>query len=378
MKVLHIISSSGMYGAEAVILNLSRVLREQGHESVLASFANSKNPNLQLHERALAEGMDSHIIPCSGQVDRSAIAAIRELAQRIGPDIVHSHNFKSDVYTYLALRRTRVPLVATCHTWYDTDPIVTLYGRIDRFVLRSFARVVAVSEEVRQRLLRSGVRAEKARYVRNGIDLRPFQGAPASLIDLKRDDAPLVGLIGRLAWEKGIDIFIHAAARVLAEFPHARFVIVGEGPDREALERSIKDLSVGDRIFIIGRRDDIPSVYASLDIMVSASRQEGLPMAILEGMASGLPLIATTVGEVPTVVQDGRTGILVPPGDPAQLASAILELLRDPAKRAQMGAAGRQLIRDEFSAEGMTAAYLKVYEEAAASASHRAPHGSVA
>jgi glycosyltransferase involved in cell wall biosynthesis len=109
----------------------------------------------------------------------------------------------------------------------------------------------------------------------------------------------------------------------------------------------------------------MPSVYASLDIMVSASRQEGLPIAVLEGMASRLPLVATAVGEVPTVVLDGRTGVLLPPEDPRLLASAIADLLRNPAERERLGARARKLIEDEFSAERMTGDYLRVYEEAA-------------
>jgi glycosyltransferase involved in cell wall biosynthesis len=110
----------------------------------------------------------------------------------------------------------------------------------------------------------------------------------------------------------------------------------------------------------------MPALYASLDIMVSASRREGLPIAILEGMASRLPLVATAVGAVPTVIQDGSTGVLVPAEDPESLATAIVELLRDPAKRERLGSVARQLVEDEFSAERMTADYLRVYEDAIA------------
>ena len=372
MRVLHIISSSGLYGAEAVILNLGRTLKARGEESLLGCFLNSGSPSLQLHERAEAGGIASHLIPCSGQVDWSAVTAIRKLVTSSGADIVHSHNFKSDVYTYFALCNSGIPLVATCHTWYDTDFFVTMYGKVDRLALRRFSRVVAVSSAVRQRLLQSGVRAERIRDVRNGIDLRPFEEARASLGSMKADDGLLVGLIGRLAWEKGVDVFLEAAALVLSEFGAVRFVIVGEGPDREKLEQSIRDGGVEGHVLLLGRREDLPGIYASLDIMVSASRQEGLPMAILEGMASSLPIIATTVGEVPTVVKDGDTGILVPPEDPRRLAQAILELLRDPAKRTAMGAAGRQLVRDEYSADRMTTDYLAVYREAIACAKAQA------
>lgn len=364
MKILHTISSGGMYGAEAVILNLSRTLAEANHTSVIGVFVNSSNPNLQLHGTAAKQGLESHLIPCNGQVDRTTIATIRKLAIESGSDVVHAHGYKADIYAYLAVRGQGVPFVSTCHTWYDTDWLVSLYGKVDRFVLRKFGRVVAVSDEVRQRLLGAGVRDDRIRMVRNGIDLRPFDGAKASVRD--GSDRPIVGLIGRLAWEKGVDIFLAAAAKVLVEFPETRFVVVGEGPDREKLDRTIEELGIGGNVDMLGRRDDMPAVYASLDIMVSSSRQEGLPMAILEGMASSLPLVATSVGEVPTVVQDGKTGIVVPPENPDAVAAGIVDLLRDPEKRKRFGAAGRQLIEDEYSAERMTADYLRVYEEAIA------------
>jgi glycosyltransferase involved in cell wall biosynthesis len=108
------------------------------------------------------------------------------------------------------------------------------------------------------------------------------------------------------------------------------------------------------------------SVYASLDVMVSSSRQEGLPMAVLEGMASGMALVATAVGAVPTVVEDGRTGVLVPADDAGLLAAGIAELLRDPAKRRRLGDAARRRIEEEYSAARMTRDYLRVYEEAIA------------
>jgi glycosyltransferase involved in cell wall biosynthesis len=365
MKILHIISSSGMYGAEAVILNMSRTLNRGPHCSMLGVFSNSSNPNHQLHKRAVKEGIESHLIPCKGQIDRTTAASIRELAARTGADIVHAHGYKADIYVYLALRRSGIPLVSTCHTWYDNNLLVSLYGKADRLVLRKYARIVGVSDEVKQRLLKAGVLGKKICLVRNGIDLRPFQNAvPVLREGLTSDRTLILGLIGRLAWEKGIDIFLRAATRVLVEFPGAKFVVVGEGPDKDKLERLVDELNIRESVSMLGRRDDMPSVYASLDVMVSSSRQEGLPMAILEGMASRLPLVATAVGEVPTVVLDGCTGVLVPAEDVDSLAAGIVGLLRDPEKRTRLGAAARQRIEEEYSAERMTADYLRVYGEA--------------
>jgi len=366
VKILHIISSGGMYGAEAVILNMSRTLNEGSHRSVLGVFSNSSNPNLQLHEVAFKEGIESHVIPCKGQIDLTVISSIRQLVTQTKADIIHAHGYKADIYCYFALRGSRIPLISTCHTWYDNNRLVTLYGMADRLVLRNYAAVVAVSDEVKQRLLNAGVREEKIHLVRNGIDLRPFDNASPSLPNATLvDHPPIVGLIGRLSVEKGVDIFLHAAAHVLAELPSTKFVVVGEGPDRDKLESLIDQLKLRQSVSMLGRRDDMPSVYASLDIMVSASRQEGLPMAILEGMASSLPIIATPVGDVPAMVRDGHTGVIVPAENAALLASAIVALLRNPAQRERLGAAARKLIEDEFSAERMTADYLRVYQRAA-------------
>jgi glycosyltransferase involved in cell wall biosynthesis len=366
VKILHIISSGGMYGAEAVILNLSRTLNEGSHSSVLGVFSNSANPNLQLHEAAARENIESHLIPCDGQIDRTVIASIRNLAARTNADIVHAHGYKADIYTYFALRGSSVPLVSTCHTWYDNDLFVSLYGVADRLILRSFAGVVAVSDEVRRRILKAGVHAGKTYLVQNGIDLRPFDNATPSLRNDSADNPPIVGLVGRLSTEKGVDIFLRAAARVLTELPSTKLVVVGDGPDREKLESLIDELKIRASVSMLGRRDDMPSVYASFEIMVSASRQEGLPIAILEGMASRRPLIATAVGAVPTVVFDGRTGVLLPPEDVEALASEIVSLLKDSARQKSLGAAARKLVEEEFSAERMAADYLRVYEEAAA------------
>ncbi len=368
MKILHIISSGGMYGAEAVILNLSRTLNENAHSSVLGVFSNSSNPNLQLHESAIKEGIESHLIPCSGQVDPTVIASIQRLVAQTGADIVHAHGYKADVYACFALRRTTTPFVSTCHNWLKDGPLVSLYGMVDRFMLRSYAGVIAVSDEVKTKLLKAGVRAQKIHLIRNGIDMRPFINAKPSLrIEGDGESALVVGWIGRLSNEKGADIFLRAAAGVLAEYPGARFVVVGDGPDLAMLNALIDELNIRKNVSLAGRREDMPSVYASLDVMVSSSRQEGLPMAILEGMASGLPLVATAVGDVPTVVRDGRSGVLVPSEDVGLLASAIVELLRDALLRMRLGSAARRLIAEEFSAERMTANYLRVYEDALAS-----------
>src|SRR4029077_8291118 len=141
-------------------------------------------------EVATREGIESHLIACKGQVDPSVFAGIRDLATRTKADIVHAHGYKADIYTYFAWRATGKPLVSTCHTWYDNDRLVTLYGWADRLVLRNYAAVVAVSNEVKERLLEAGVRKDKVHLVRNGIDLLPFDNPIPSLQDRSLPDHP--------------------------------------------------------------------------------------------------------------------------------------------------------------------------------------------
>jgi glycosyltransferase involved in cell wall biosynthesis len=332
---------------------------------VLGIFSNSANPNLQLHECALQEGIESHLISCRGQLDRTVPASVRALVASTGADLVHAHGYKADVYGYLAMRGSRTPLVSTCHNWLDDDRFVWMYGLVDRLVLRRYNAVTAVSETVKQRLIDSGVPPARIHFIRNGIDLRPFEAAVPSLRDPSLElGALLVGWVGRLSREKGPDLFLRAVAKMHSEFPDARFVLVGEGPDRTELERLIGELGIGDRVQLQGRRTDMPAVYASFDMMVSSSRREGLPMAILEGMASGLPWVATSVGAVPIVVRDGQTGVLVLPDNVEVLAKGLARMMRNTEERARMGIAARRLTESEFSAERMTEEYLRVYSGA--------------
>lgn len=359
MRVLHLISSGGMYGAEAVILNLSRAQTAAGDAPLVGVFANGSQ---QLYQRARSEALPAVLVPCSGPVSPRTVPALQELVRQHGIDVVHTHGYKADLYAWAALRGGQTQIVSTCHGWIASDRTVRAYGVLDRRALRSFPRVVAVSDAVEQRLLRSGVAAERVRRIRNGIDLAPF----ADGRERTGGKAVCFGFVGRLSREKGILPFVEAAAVVAAARPGVSFVVVGEGPERPAVEARIAALGLGERMTLAGHREVMPPVYAGFDVLVCASLQEGLPMALLEGMASGLPVVSTTVGEVPTFVLPGRTGLLVTPGDPAELADAMLRMASDDEARLAMGCNARQIVEKDFSAARMAAEYRAVYDEARA------------
>ena len=361
MKILHIISSGGMYGAEAVILNLSQALIAGGDASEIGIFENLPAPNRDLERAASQRNILTHAVRCKGQIDLSVTHRIRELVRSTQADIVHAHGYKADTYTWCALRRSATPLLSTCHNWLDNSRLLRAYGIVDRRVLRSFAAVVAVSQEIRSRLLQSGVSQNHISVIANGVDTRSFQQDRSMEPDRTR---PLtVGLVGRLSNEKGVDLFLQAAAKVSKELPETRFIIFGEGPDRTALEDLIDRLNLKQLVSLPGRRDDMPAVYASLDVLVSASRQEGLPISLLEAMASGLPIVATSVGEVPSLIHHQQTGLLVASDDVPALSRAMTTLLSDPALRQRLGAQAKDLVERQFSARQMTAHYRDLYTD---------------
>ncbi len=368
MRVLHVISSGGMYGAEAVILQLMRAGAEGGDESAVAIFDNRSAPNEEFAEAAGRAGVRVERVVCEGQMDRRVPGRIWGLARGMGAEVVHAHGYKADLYTWAGLRGGGVALVSTCHTWYDNGLAVRVYGALDRGVLRDFDGVVAVSEEVRERLLRAGVRAERTALIANGLEVGPYAGMAAGV---GRGETPVVGLGARLAREKGVDVFLRMAAGVRAERPEARFAVWGEGPERASLERLRGELGLENVVAMPGRREDMVEALEEMDVWVSASRQEGLPMALLEAMAAGRAVVATAVGEVPGVVEDGRTGYLVGSEDVEGMVRRVEELLGDEGRRRAMGEAARSEVRGRFGAEAMMRRYRAVYEGAMARAAKR-------
>ena len=372
MKILHLISSGGMYGAEAVILTLSQTLIDMGDESEIALFENLPSTNLDLRAAAIRTSIPTHTVVCHGQLDLSLPGRIRDLAHAVSADVVHAHGYKADLYTWAALRNAAIPVVSTCHNWIETTGPLRAYGALDRRVLRSFAAVIAVSEEVQERLLSAGVAPERVTRIPNGIDTRPFL-AHAPVSRAQSSAAPLlIGFVGRLSPEKGPDLFLQAAARVLQQYPSTRFQIIGDGPDLSSLQQLAQSLNLQDQVAFLGRKDNMPGVYATLDLLVSSSRQEGLPMSLLEAMASSLPILATSVGEVPSLIRDRQTGLLVPPDDVDALVAGLESLLTNAPLRQQLGANARLLVEKSFSAAQMTQRYRQVYAQVSAASKRQA------
>jgi glycosyltransferase involved in cell wall biosynthesis len=361
LKVFQLISSAGHYGAEAMLLNLSRSLVDVGCEVTLGIFHNEHAPNLDVASRAAAYGLHTEILECRGRVDIGSVRALRSLLRSKRPDVLHLHGYKADIYGALAAHGRNIPTVATCHNWLSGTPALNVYNRLDLLALRSCDRLAAVSDSVASVLRTSGIPAQKVAVIPNGIDIAPFESAAPAI------DFPgrlTLGMVARLDMNKGFGPLLHALVEVARHCPEILLIVAGEGPARNEIEESIANLQLQNNVRLLGTRKDMPELYASFNVFVLPSLNEGMPLTVLEAFASGLPVVATGIGAIPSVVQDGVSGILVDPGDVASLAAAILKLAREPELRARMGAAGGQKVRAEYTASSMAHRYLELYRSA--------------
>lgn len=367
MKVLHLISSGGYYGAENMLVTLTRALIDLGCECSLGVFSNSHSRHTEIVDYARQAHIDVTTIPCEGRLDFKAADQIRRMIRAQRAEIVHTHGYKADMYGYLAARATRSPVVATCHNWPGRTLVLRLYESIDRRLLAHFDEVVAVSDSVAESLRRTRAGTSDVRVIYNGVDLQRFAESRLTPDHVRQIDATrLVGMVSRLVPGKGAHSFIRVAREVSSTFPDVRFVLVGEGPMRAELERFASSLSMDQKIVFAGVRTDMPNVYASLSIVVLPSMNEGMPMCILEALAARRPVIATAVGAIPDVIQHGRTGILIKPCDDGALRDAIVQLLENPALARNFASQGFELVSERFSAAVMARSYRDLYMQVVA------------
>jgi glycosyltransferase involved in cell wall biosynthesis len=253
-----------------------------------------------------------------------------------GVKLLHAHLPNAHLLASLLSSITGVPAVATIHG--RSVPMREL-----EIAQLGFTHVTVVCQNAYMHALGVGLPEERVHLIRNGVDCNRFAhaGSRHHLHEILGIPATrrLIGFVGRLSAEKAPDMFIRMASLLHGPFPDAHFVLVGDGPLLSELRALVNDLGLVDRIHFAGLQSDMPSVYLSLELLVSSSTSEGMPFALMEGMAAGLATVATQVGGVPEIVKVGTTGLLAEPGEPHRLAEAVAELMRDPARRIAMGAA---------------------------------------
>jgi len=280
--------------------------------------------------------------------------------------IWHGHDYKSNALGLLIRRLWRMRLVTTLHGWTNLSGRVPLYVRIDKWCLPRYEAAICVSEDLVAQCHALGLPANRVHLVHNAIDTRDYaRRRPPS--EAKRawgldEDALLVGAVGRLSEEKGFDLLIRAVHRLRQQGLPVVLWIAGEGPARPALERLIGELGAATYVRLLGHLADPRGLYEALDLFVLSSYREGLPNVVLEAMALQAPVLATRVAGVPSLVEDGRSGLIVPPGDLPALVRAMERLLADPALRLSLAEEARRRVQTHFSFDRRMAKVAQIYD----------------
>jgi glycosyltransferase involved in cell wall biosynthesis len=365
MNIVHLTASTFYGGPERQMLGLARSLEDDAR-TLFMSFAEQDRCRAFLNV-CREEGFEAVALEYDTPRFRKAVHEIAGHLQRIKADILLCHGYKANILGRPAARRRRIPAVAVSRGWTAESLRVCLYEWLDRRHLRFMDHVVAVSSAQALKVRQAGVPANRLTTISNAIDPDRFDDSDSRYrTKLERyfhgPRKRIIGAAGRLSPEKGFDVFLEAATRMLDVDPNLGFVIFGDGPCRDALQQRIAELGLIGSVFLAGFRSDLDRFIAQLDLFVLPSFTEGLPNVVLEACAAGVPVIATAVGGTPEIIEDGMSGFLVPPGDVEQLAARIDEALENEERLGEIAFQGRQRVLEGFSFCAQREGYLALFD----------------
>jgi glycosyltransferase involved in cell wall biosynthesis len=364
--VLILRSAIGVFGAERVILELAAGLKDSQYAPVIGVIENRHKSHAELISAARAARLPAVLFRCRKPFDLKTALEIRSYIKQNHIAIIHPHGYKANFYTLMSSAFIKIPRIATCHPWTETDYNIRarVYTFLDKTWLKKMDGVVAVSQEVRRELHKRLPEA-KCEVIANGIDLQRFcleknGNSLRKSFEITGSDF-LIGTIGRLVPEKGYQYLITAAKAICRKYPRVKFIVVGNGPLQSELEKLVADNDLGDKIQFSGIRGDIPELLSIMNLFVLPSVSEGVPMVLLEAMAAGKPVISTEVGDIPQIIRHGYSGWLIPPKNTEALAAAMEELIQDSNKAERLALAAREEVKNRFSAKNMASQYIHQY-----------------
>lgn len=367
--VLHVRVVTGHGGGpEKTILNSPRFLPPLGYRAVLAYLHPPGDPGfVALQERAAAAGAELVSIPDRGPADLSVLWRLARLCRQRRVAIWHGHDYKSNALGLVLRRLWPMRLVTTLHGWTNLSGRVPLYLRVDKWCLPRYEAAICVSEDLVAECRKLGLPPERVHLVHNAIDTREYRRTRPAAEAKRRLGVPegafLLGAVGRLSEEKGFDLLIRAAVRLREAGRPVQLWIAGEGPARPALERLIVEYQAGDYVRLLGQVSDPRPLFEAMDLFVLSSLREGLPNVVLEAMAMRTPVVATRVAGVPSLVEDGVSGRLIPPGDLPSLTEAIAGLWDAAELREQFAERARQRVEAQFSFDRRMSKVARIYDQ---------------
>ncbi len=302
-------------------------------------------------------------------LDPAIVPQLSRIIRERQIDLVHAHEYKTDLVALWLARRTGVVPLATAHGWTGHSPRERfVYYPVDKFLLARYPRVIAVSTDIKNELVRRGARADRVTVVLNAIDPDAFRRSSPRRAEMRRtlglsDDAIAVGAVGRAEPQKRFDLLIDAMTPLLRSRPALRLFVAGDGSVLPALKRQVETLQLGSQCVLLGHRQDVADLHQAFDLFVQSSDYEGTPNAVLEAMAMETPLVATDAGGTRELAFDGVHALIVPCGDIVRLRTAITSALDDPAAARERAARARERVERDLSFEVRTRQLEAIYAD---------------
>jgi glycosyltransferase involved in cell wall biosynthesis len=368
MRVLYVLDSLAMGGAERNTLHLMSALSASGHDVHLCCLRRKADAALQASVAVAPDKL--HVLGVDRIYDPRGAIRLARIVRKGRFDCVHVEDPYANLYALFARYALGVPMVMTRHV--DANLGEGRWARLRSRLLcaaarHTFDRVILVAAALRPRFDETyGIAGERIRVVHNGA---PQHEPPAAAVaDLRRrygwpETAPVVAMVAVMREGKGHDVLLEAAALVRKRHPQALFVLAGDGPLRPAIERMASG-ALAQAVRFMGERSDVPEIMCAADMVVLPSLSEAFPTVLIEAAMAGRPAVATRVGGIAEIVEDGRTGLLVPPSNPIALAGALMRLIEHPDEAAAMGRAAAAKARAEFTIARQAERTLAVYREA--------------
>ncbi len=369
LKVIHVIGGGEFGGAEKHILNLAGAA-----DTHLADYTVCCLFSAPFADIAAGTGINTLSVPMRHKADFGVVRKLARVIWEGNFDLVHTHGVRANLLGRLAARQAgKKKVVTTVHSLLEKDYPGVLSRLANSWAERSTRGLtdhfIAVSQGLKDRLIAGGVPANIITVIYNGVSLEDIKPLTEPGEARKKlgflPDTPLIGIVARLHEVKGHSYFLEAARNILQQRPEVRFLVVGAGPSRPALEKLASDLDITEQVIFTGFMEDVYSLMAGLDLLAISSLWEGFGLTAIEAMALGVPVVATEVGGLPEVVLHGETGLLVPPANPAALAKNILWMLDHPGEASSMAEKGGQIVRQKFTSTVMARRTEELYRRVA-------------
>ena len=364
ITILDLRDSPWVDGPGRSTLETASRINHEKYRIIVADYSGGTQKTDDYLNEAKRRGLSVVRIRETGALDFNVIRQVLCLIDTHGIDIVHTHDFRSDVIGLFCARRRKIPVVATCHGWIANNLKGKVRVVLDRLALYFFDHIVVVSKKLQTQLHSQGIRNSKITALPNAVAFENFirdsSGSFRNELGVQSNTV-LVANIGRLSPEKGQTEFLYAASAVLKHYVDIRFILIGVGPDQPKLDKLAKDLGISDQVIFCGYRADMSRIYSSLDLVVQSSSTEGMPNVVLEAAAMEVPVIATDVGGTAEIIEHGVSGMLVKPGLPGEIDTVIQDFLQDRERYRDMARRARQSVRNRFSYESRTNSLMRIY-----------------